>query len=64
MTGTLYGSGQFHWARGFFFGATLGALAAAVVYFKCKTPTREQWQEAVVKADTVTTRREAETAPA
>jgi len=66
MTGTLYGSGQFHWARGFFFGATLGGLAAIVVYFKCKTPTREQWQQAVVKADSVTTRRraETETAPA
>ena len=28
MTGTLYGTATFHWVRGFFFGASLGALAA------------------------------------
>jgi sugar phosphate permease len=50
MTGTIVGSAQFHWARGFAFGATLAALAAVVVYFKCKPPTREQWQTAVAKA--------------
>ena len=60
MTGTLtaVGSSTGPWAS---FGATLGALAAVVVYFKCKTPTREQWQQAVVKANSITTRREAET---
>jgi MFS family permease len=51
MTGTLYGSAQFHWERGFFFGASLGALGALVVYFKCAPPTREQWQTALAKAE-------------
>jgi OFA family oxalate/formate antiporter-like MFS transporter len=50
MTGTLYGNATFHWQRGFFFGAALGALGAAAVYFKCKRPTKEQWQTAVDKA--------------
>jgi OFA family oxalate/formate antiporter-like MFS transporter len=50
MTGTLYGTAVFHWERGFFFGAALGALGAAVVYFKCKQPSKEQWQTAVAKA--------------
>ena len=50
MTGTLYGNATFHWQRGFFFGAALGALGAACVYFKCKRPTKEQWQTAVAKA--------------
>ena len=47
MTGTLYGQAQFHWVRGFLFGAALGAGAALIVYFKCKAPTREQWATAV-----------------
>ncbi|HLH65180.1 MAG TPA: MFS transporter [Solirubrobacteraceae bacterium] len=50
MTGTLYGNAQYHWVRGFFFGAALGALAAVTVYFMCKRPTKEQWQAAVAKA--------------
>ena len=33
MTGTLYGTAHFHWVRGFFFGASLGALAALTVAF-------------------------------
>jgi MFS family permease len=51
MTGTVLGNGQFHWARGFAFGATLATLAAIIVYFKCKPPTREQWQAALAKAE-------------
>jgi MFS transporter, OFA family, oxalate/formate antiporter len=47
MTGTLYGTAQFHWVRGFLFGAALGASAAVIVYFKCRGPTREQWAAAV-----------------
>jgi MFS transporter, OFA family, oxalate/formate antiporter len=54
MTGTLYGTATFHWERGFFFGAALAAVATAVVYFKCKPPTREQWQRAVAKSTPVT----------
>jgi OFA family oxalate/formate antiporter-like MFS transporter len=50
MTGTLYGTAQFHWVRGFFFGAALGAIGAVIVYFKCRQPTKEQWQAAVAKA--------------
>jgi MFS family permease len=50
MTGTLYGSAHFHWTQGFIFGSALGALAAVVVYFKCKPPTVEQRQAAVAKA--------------
>jgi MFS family permease len=47
MTGTLYGNASFHWAYGFFFGATLGALAALTVTFLCKRPTVEQMARAV-----------------
>ncbi|HET7247848.1 MAG TPA: hypothetical protein VFJ07_23770, partial [Streptosporangiaceae bacterium] len=47
MTGTLYGTAHFHWAFGFFFGATIGALAALVIGFLCKQPTVEQMQAAV-----------------
>lgn len=47
MTGTLYGTAQFHWVRGFFFGSALGAAAAVIVNVKCKAPTREQWAAAV-----------------
>jgi Na+/melibiose symporter-like transporter len=47
MTGTLYGTAHFHWVRGFFFGATLGALAALTVAFLCKRPTVEQMERAV-----------------
>ncbi len=50
MTGTLYGTATFHWERGFFFGAGLGALAAVTVYFRCRRPSKEQWQAAVAKA--------------
>ena len=39
MTGTLYGTAHFHWDRGFFFGAALGALAALTVAFLCRPPT-------------------------
>jgi MFS transporter, OFA family, oxalate/formate antiporter len=53
MTGTLYGAATFHWERGFFFGAALGAIAAIVVYFKCKTPTREQYERALAKTAAV-----------
>jgi MFS transporter, OFA family, oxalate/formate antiporter len=49
MTGTLWGAATFHWERGFFFGAGLGAIAAIVVYFKCKPPTRAQWERALAK---------------
>jgi OFA family oxalate/formate antiporter-like MFS transporter len=47
MTGTLYGTAHFHWARGFFFGATLGLIAFLTVTFKCKRPTVEQMEAAV-----------------
>ena len=47
MTGTLYGTATFHWSRGFFFGAALGAIAALIVTFKCKRPTVEQMEAAV-----------------
>jgi len=47
MTGTLYGNANFHWAFGFFFGATIGALAALVIGFLCKRPTVEQMEAAV-----------------
>jgi MFS family permease len=47
MTGTLYGTAHFHWAFGFFFGASIGALAAITVGFLCKPPTVEQMEHAV-----------------
>jgi hypothetical protein len=47
MTGTLYGTAHSNWPTGFFFGAGLGAIAALIVTFKCKRPTREQMQAAV-----------------
>lgn len=49
MTGTLWGTAQFHWVRGFFFGAALGLIAAVIVYFKCKPPTHAQWERALAK---------------
>jgi predicted lipid-binding transport protein (Tim44 family) len=52
MTGTLYGSEHFNWTPGFLFGATLGLLAAIVVFFKCRPPTVEQMRAAVEKAAT------------
>jgi len=58
MTGTLYGAATFHWERGFFFGAALGAVAAVVVYFKCKTPTREQYERALAKTAPLASRQE------
>jgi MFS family permease len=54
MTGTVLGNAQFHWVRGFIFGATLATLAAIIVYYKCKPPTREQWQTALAKAEAKT----------
>lgn len=51
MTGTLYGTAMFHWERGFFFGAALGAAAAVVVYFMCRQPTVDQMHHAVERAD-------------
>ncbi len=50
MTGTLYGQANFHWTQGFIFGMVLGAMAAVIVFFKCKRPTKEQWQAAVAKS--------------
>jgi MFS transporter, OFA family, oxalate/formate antiporter len=50
MTGTLYGTEQFHWFRGFAFGVILAILASLVVGNLCKTPTLEQMRAAVVKA--------------
>jgi MFS family permease len=58
MTGTLYGAATFHWERGFFFGATLGAIAAVVVYFKCKPPTREQYERALARTTPAASRQE------
>ena len=49
MTGTLYGNPNFHWIRGFYFGAALGALAALTVTFLCKRPTEDQMIAAVRK---------------
>jgi len=54
MTGTLYGTAHFHWVLGFFFGATLGALAALTVAFLCRRPTVEQMEQAVQPAATPT----------
>jgi MFS family permease len=62
MTGTLYGTAQFHWVRGFLFGAALGLLAAIIVFFKCKPPTREQWQVALGEAEVAERRKLAEDA--
>src|SRR6266702_1271044 len=50
MTGTLYGAATFHWERGFFFGSALAAIAALIVYFKCKPPTLAQRNAAVIMA--------------
>jgi MFS family permease len=51
MTGTLYGNPNFHWIRGFYFGAALGALAALTVTFFCKRPTEDQMVAAVRKGE-------------
>ena len=51
MTGTLYGNPNFHWIRGFYFGATLGALAALTVAFLCKRPTEDQMIAAVRRGE-------------
>jgi MFS family permease len=58
MTGTLYGAATFHWQRGFFFGAALGFVATIVVYFKCKPPTREQYEQAIAPDVAVRSRQE------
>jgi MFS transporter, OFA family, oxalate/formate antiporter len=50
MTGTLYGTAQFHWLQGFVFGAALGAIAAVMVWFLCKPPTVPQMEAAIQKA--------------
>jgi MFS family permease len=42
MTGTLYGSANYHWAFGFFFGAALGFLAMLMVVFLVKRRTRRR----------------------
>jgi hypothetical protein len=47
MTGTLYGTATFHWVRGFYFGAALGALAALTLIFMVRRPTVEQMEAAV-----------------
>ena len=47
MTGTLYGTAHFNWARGFFFGAAIGALAALTLIFLIRRPTVEQMEVAV-----------------
>jgi MFS family permease len=47
MTGTLYGTATFHWVRGFYFGAALGALAALTLIFMVKRPSVEQMEAAV-----------------
>ena len=47
MTGTLYGTASFHWARGFFFGAAIGALAALTLVFLVRRPSVEQMEVAV-----------------
>ena len=60
MTGTLYGNPNFHWVRGFYFGAALGALAALTLVFFCKRPTEAQMLAAVSKSD----RKEARPKPA
>jgi MFS family permease len=60
MTGTLYGTANFHWAYGFFFGAALGALAALTVTFLVRPPTVEQMQRAVQAGE----RKEAKPKPA
>jgi MFS family permease len=49
MTGTLYGSAHFNWTAGFIFGASLGLLAAIVVFTLCGRPTVEQMRVAVEK---------------
>ena len=51
MTGTFYGTAHYHWLQGFIFGAALGALAALVVWFKCKPPTVEQMRAAVAATE-------------
>lgn len=51
MTGTLYGTAAFHWARGFFFGAALGLIAMLIMTFLVHRPTVEQMQEAVDKGE-------------
>jgi OFA family oxalate/formate antiporter-like MFS transporter len=51
MTGTLYGTATFHWARGFFFGAALGLIAMLIMTFLVHRPTIEQMQEAVDRSE-------------
>jgi OFA family oxalate/formate antiporter-like MFS transporter len=58
MTGTLYGAATFNWERGFWFGAALGAIAAVIVYFKCKAPSREQYERALARTAPVASRQE------
>ena len=44
MTGTLYGTATFHWARGFFFGAALGAIAALIMIFRSSGRPWSRWR--------------------
>jgi OFA family oxalate/formate antiporter-like MFS transporter len=57
MTGTLYGTASFHWVRGFFFGAALGALAVVTLIFLVHRPTEEEMQKAVAAAPDAEERR-------
>ena len=50
MTGTLYGTATFHWAQGFIFGASLGLLAALILIFLVRRPTKAEMEAAVRKA--------------
>jgi hypothetical protein len=43
----LYGTSNYHWALGFFFGAALGAIAALVLVFRVKRPTEAEMEAAV-----------------
>jgi MFS transporter, OFA family, oxalate/formate antiporter len=57
MTGTLYGTATFHWARGFFFGAALGLLAVLTMIFLVHRPTEEEMRKAVAAAPDAEARR-------
>ncbi len=43
----VYGKATFHWARGFYLGAGLGALAALTLIFGVRRPTEAQMEAAV-----------------
>jgi MFS family permease len=50
MTGTLWGTSNYHWAYGFFFGAALGLIAMLVVTFLVKRPSEAEMEAAVQAA--------------